>query len=350
MVGAPGGRLRGRPGPGRGLRGPGDRLHPAGLRPGPGPPQPPAPAGAATWSPCSTSRSGIHAAYDHQLRALYGDQVFAATVPLAKDFKEAVAARQPVAAVQAQVGRGQGDQGGRRRADRAGRGGRGPAGGVPLPGPPGRAQGPGDRAATSTAVRGGGPMSKAAESLQRRFGSEPQREPGRPRRDARRRGRFAGGRVSPGNRAPTTAGPAPATPGTWRSTGSSPTPTSPARSSADDAIDRLAASLLKHGQLHADPGPLERRRSASGWSSRASAATGPRSGPGLKTVACVFADDGLSPSEILQEQIIENLPPRGPQADRAGPRLPPADGPPRLDGQGTLRASCTSARPQSRRP
>jgi chromosome partitioning protein len=39
---------------------------------------------------------GIHAAYDHQLRALYGDQVFTATVPLAKDFKEAVAARQPV--------------------------------------------------------------------------------------------------------------------------------------------------------------------------------------------------------------------------------------------------------------
>jgi ParB family chromosome partitioning protein len=28
---------------------------------------------------------------------------------------------------------------------------------------------------------------------------------------------------------------------------------------------------------------------------------------GLKTVACVFADDGLSPSEVLQEQIIENL-------------------------------------------
>ena len=39
---------------------------------------------------------GIHAAYDHQLRVLYGEQVFAATVPLAKDFKEAVAARQPV--------------------------------------------------------------------------------------------------------------------------------------------------------------------------------------------------------------------------------------------------------------
>ncbi len=39
---------------------------------------------------------GIHAAYDHQLRTLYGDQVFKAIVPLAKDFKEAVAARQPV--------------------------------------------------------------------------------------------------------------------------------------------------------------------------------------------------------------------------------------------------------------
>lgn len=39
---------------------------------------------------------GIHAAYNHQLRTLYGDQVFEATVPLAKDFKEAVAARQPV--------------------------------------------------------------------------------------------------------------------------------------------------------------------------------------------------------------------------------------------------------------
>ena len=40
---------------------------------------------------------GIHAAYNQQLRTLYGAQVFEATVPLAKDFKEAVAARQPVA-------------------------------------------------------------------------------------------------------------------------------------------------------------------------------------------------------------------------------------------------------------
>lgn len=39
---------------------------------------------------------GIHSAYNHQLRTLYGEQVFEATVPLAKDFKEAVAARCPV--------------------------------------------------------------------------------------------------------------------------------------------------------------------------------------------------------------------------------------------------------------
>lgn len=41
-------------------------------------------------------RLGIQATYDRLLRAMYGDQVFEATVPLAKDFKEAVAARQPV--------------------------------------------------------------------------------------------------------------------------------------------------------------------------------------------------------------------------------------------------------------
>jgi chromosome partitioning protein len=41
-------------------------------------------------------RLGIHVAYETHLRALYGAAVFAAPVPLAKDFKEAVAARQPV--------------------------------------------------------------------------------------------------------------------------------------------------------------------------------------------------------------------------------------------------------------
>jgi chromosome partitioning protein len=41
-------------------------------------------------------RLGIHLAYEKHLREIYGEQVFEATFPLAKDFKEAVAARQPV--------------------------------------------------------------------------------------------------------------------------------------------------------------------------------------------------------------------------------------------------------------
>jgi chromosome partitioning protein len=41
-------------------------------------------------------RLGIHLAYEGLLREMYGPNVFAATFPLAKDFKEAVAARQPI--------------------------------------------------------------------------------------------------------------------------------------------------------------------------------------------------------------------------------------------------------------
>lgn len=43
-----------------------------------------------------TKRLGIHFVYERQLRRLYGSQVFAATVPTMKDFKEAIAARKPV--------------------------------------------------------------------------------------------------------------------------------------------------------------------------------------------------------------------------------------------------------------
>ena len=103
-----------------------------------------------------------------------------------------------------------------------------------------------------------------------------------------------------------TAGPAPATPATWRSTGSSPTPTSPARNSpTTPSIGWPPASSSTASSCRS--GSDGTRASASGWSSPASADTARPSGPGLKTVACVFADDGLSPSEILQEQIIENL-------------------------------------------
>jgi chromosome partitioning protein len=42
-------------------------------------------------------RLAIHIAYEMRLRALYGDDVFANAFPVAKDFKEAVAARKPIA-------------------------------------------------------------------------------------------------------------------------------------------------------------------------------------------------------------------------------------------------------------
>jgi chromosome partitioning protein len=39
----------------------------------------------------------VHGTYEANLRSLYGDDVFAVTVPLATDFKEAVTLRMPVA-------------------------------------------------------------------------------------------------------------------------------------------------------------------------------------------------------------------------------------------------------------
>jgi chromosome partitioning protein len=41
-------------------------------------------------------RLAIHLAYEIRLRAIYGADVFASAFPVAKDFKEAVAARQPI--------------------------------------------------------------------------------------------------------------------------------------------------------------------------------------------------------------------------------------------------------------
>lgn len=41
-------------------------------------------------------RLGIHLAYEAKLREMFGDDVFTAQFPLAKDYKEAVASRQPI--------------------------------------------------------------------------------------------------------------------------------------------------------------------------------------------------------------------------------------------------------------
>jgi ParB family chromosome partitioning protein len=147
-------------------------------------------------------------------------------------------------------------------------------------------------------------MSKAAESLQRRFGSNLSESLGV------RAGMASGGAPPPG------AFPRETSPDDGRTRARDaghmeidrivPDPDQPRKEFSDDAIDRLAASLLKHGQLM----PIRVRWDAAigKWlvisgERRYRAALR----AGLKTVACVFADDGLSPSEVLQEQIIENL-------------------------------------------
>jgi len=84
-----------------------------------------------------------------------------------------------------------------------------------------------------------------------------------------------------------------------------PDPDQPRKEFADEAIDRLAASLLKHGQLH----PLRVR-----WNGEIGkwvVISGERryraaQRAGLKTVACIFVDGALSASDILQEQMVEN--------------------------------------------
>ena len=157
-------------------------------------------------------------------------------------------------------------------------------------------------------------MSKAAESLQRRFGQNLSESLGVRAGSlgvAVGAGAGAGIGLAPGGPFPRETSP---DDGRTRARDAGhmeidrivPDPDQPRKEFSEDAIERLAASLLKHGQLM----PIrvrwngaigkwvvisgERRYRAAIWA-------------GLKTVACVFADNGLSPSEILQEQIIENL-------------------------------------------
>ncbi len=83
-------------------------------------------------------------------------------------------------------------------------------------------------------------------------------------------------------------------------------PDQPRKEFSDEAIERLSASLLKHGQLM--PIRVRWNPSIAKWvvisgERRYRAAIR----AGMQSVACIFAEDGLTQSEILQEQIIENL-------------------------------------------
>jgi ParB family transcriptional regulator, chromosome partitioning protein len=84
-----------------------------------------------------------------------------------------------------------------------------------------------------------------------------------------------------------------------------PDPDQPRKEFDPEAIDRLAASFRKHGQLM----PIRVRWDAA--LSRWVVISGERRyraavQAGLKTVCCIFADGELTASEILQEQLIEN--------------------------------------------
>ena len=65
----------------------------------------------------------IHSSYEADLRSVYGEEVFATVVPLAKDYKEAVLARRPVGVFKPRRRRGPGDGDARRRDPRAARAG-----------------------------------------------------------------------------------------------------------------------------------------------------------------------------------------------------------------------------------
>ena len=98
QLGGPGGRrLPGRPAPGRGLRRPGHRRRAGGRGRGPG--RTPTRRSRLLGLPAHDVRQA--AGHPPRLRAARSARstapsVFAATFPLAKDFKEAVAARQPI--------------------------------------------------------------------------------------------------------------------------------------------------------------------------------------------------------------------------------------------------------------
>ena len=85
------------PAPGRGLRGAGGRRDPGVDRPRPRRGQPSADRARLPVTMFNKSLA-VHAAYEADLRAIYGDDVFETVVPLAKDFKEAVTLRKPVVA------------------------------------------------------------------------------------------------------------------------------------------------------------------------------------------------------------------------------------------------------------
>jgi ParB family chromosome partitioning protein len=84
-----------------------------------------------------------------------------------------------------------------------------------------------------------------------------------------------------------------------------PDPNQPRKDFPQESIERLAASITKHGQLM--PIRIRWNQELAKWI----VITGERRyraalQAGLESIACIFIEDELSSSEILQEQLIEN--------------------------------------------
>lgn len=84
-----------------------------------------------------------------------------------------------------------------------------------------------------------------------------------------------------------------------------PDPNQPRKDFPPDSIDRLAASIKQYGQLM--PIRIRWNQDLGKWV----VITGERRyraalQAGLESIACIFIEDELQPSEILQEQLIEN--------------------------------------------
>ena len=152
-------------------------------------------------------------------------------------------------------------------------------------------------------------MSKASDALQRRFGQNLSESlgvrtslvgpvPPPPRSQA--------GNAFPGESSPDDGRTRARDAGHMELNRIAPDPDQPRKEFTEEAIDRLSASLLKHGQLM--PIRVRWNPAIAKWivisgERRYRAAVR----AGLKSVACIFAEEGLTQSEILQEQIIENL-------------------------------------------
>lgn len=148
-------------------------------------------------------------------------------------------------------------------------------------------------------------MSKAAENLQRRFGQNLSESLGARTSPPARPDEQFHGEIGRPEAAPDDGRTRAREAGHMELARIIPDPEQPRKEFSEESLDRLAASLLRHGQLM--PIRVRWKPELGKWvvisgERRYRAAHKAR----LKTVACIFTD-ALTPAEVLQEQLVENL-------------------------------------------